>query len=409
MVKRILANKLARFLIIGGVLATVVILRIIFAGEAGDDGLAAVEAGQSKSQTIGDALVVSEDPGLKAREERASKVTAYMPERRKSSVTQRETGSLEYMARLVDPIDPVRGTDPALAAEEASEKPMRVNPSLFIEFAPEDSAARPGREEESDLRKLVSEGRKAVGGSVSEFVPQEVANALQNGVAGSNEAARPVREIFAPAGEVIEAELLYTLESSNDGTPIVGIVTQSLYWNGHEVVPAGSKIVGKSTADYVRDRINGGNTWTIVLPQQGNLIDGRELIVTGSALDREEYVSGVSWGIGDGAFGLRGYVLRSASFEDAMLYLSTFLGAGAQAFQERESDPYGNQRVANTAKNAALEGMSAVMAKKADMLIAEIERNGAYIQVPAGKQFYLFLERAIILSDARVAATRGVN
>lgn len=45
----------------------------------------------------------------------------------------------------------------------------------------------------------------------------------------------------------------------------------------------------------------------------------------------------------------------------------------------------------------------------AERTLALIERDGAYVRVPAGKQFYLYVRQPIILDEAKYGATLATD
>jgi hypothetical protein len=55
----------------------------------------------------------------------------------------------------------------------------------------------------------------------------------------------------------------------------------------------------------------------------------------------------------------------------------------------------------STPKNAALAGTSAVLNQYAQQILDSIKRDGFYVRVPAGKQFYLYVTQTIDLDKAQ--------
>jgi len=54
-----------------------------------------------------------------------------------------------------------------------------------------------------------------------------------------------------------------------------------------------------------------------------------------------------------------------------------------------------------TPQNAALQGTSAVLNQYAQQILDSIKRDGFYVRVPAGKQFYLYVTQTIDLDNAK--------
>jgi Bacterial conjugation TrbI-like protein len=210
---------------------------------------------------------------------------------------------------------------------------------------------------------------------------------------------KPLSKDYAPYGRLIPCELIVTVDSSSIQTPIIGLVTEDVYFGGRLLIPAGTEVHGKAQTDRKRDRIASSGGWTLVWQ------DGRELRVSGIALDREFDPDGTGWGITDGSAGLRGEVLRSDDMAEIKLFAASFLSAAASAFTENQQTIYGTQ-VLPTAKNAGLEGAQSVIQAYAQQIYDSIQRDGVFIRVPAGKQFYLYVTQTIDISDATVGGTR---
>lgn len=205
---------------------------------------------------------------------------------------------------------------------------------------------------------------------------------------------RPKR--FNPYGNPIKCELVFTIDSTNESTPFVGLVMEPVYNNGQLIIPAGAEFHGVARPDRLRDRIFSGDQWVLVFPRERNRPNGRQLNVRGVALDRlEPSANGMTWGITDGSYGLTGAVIRNGSNEEIKRFVATAIAAGSQTLQERETDGFGQDRVRNTPRNAVLQGVAANMEKIAADITAELARHGVFIRVPAGRQFYFYPQQII--------------
>jgi hypothetical protein len=204
---------------------------------------------------------------------------------------------------------------------------------------------------------------------------------------------------YAPFGRLIPCELIVTVDSSSIQTPIIGLVTEDIYHAGRLIIPAGTEVHGRAQIDHTRERIASGNNWTLVWR------DGEELPLSGIALDREANPSGDGWAITDGSAGLRGRVLKSDDLAEIKLFAASFLSGAAGAFTERQSTVYGSQ-IAPTLQNAPLTGAQNVIAAYAKQIYDSIQRDGFYVRVPAGKQFYLYVTQTIDDSEAVLGGTR---
>lgn len=192
----------------------------------------------------------------------------------------------------------------------------------------------------------------------------------------------------APFGRLLQCQLVNTLESLAPQTPIIGLVTEDLWHNGMLIIPAGSEVHGQAQLDRVRERVVSTGPWTIVLQT------GEQLTVPGVALDREFANDGSGWGLTDGSAGIRGEMLRSGSLEEIKLFLATALSGLATGLQQTRETPFGS-RVQGTLRNAGLAGTSQVMNTYAQRVLEAIQRDGLYVRVPAGKQFYVYVTEPI--------------
>jgi hypothetical protein len=102
--------------------------------------------------------------------------------------------------------------------------------------------------------------------------------------ADSSAGIAPVKKlsaVFAPFGRLIPCETVITVDSASNQTPIVGLVTENVYYGGKLVIPAGTEIHGTAQTDHQRERIASGNTWTFIWQ------NGMEMQIKAIALDRE--------------------------------------------------------------------------------------------------------------------------
>jgi hypothetical protein len=215
-------------------------------------------------------------------------------------------------------------------------------------------------------------------------------------IAKSPEPKLPKPSRFVPYGRLIKAELVITLESTQDEMPLIGLVTEPVYNNGRLVIPAGTELHSMARPDRVRDRIVSTTEWRLIFPREGNKPNGRQLVFNGVALDREDRDgNGVTWGLTDGSYGLRGRAIHNGQTTEAlMLFAAEAIKAASASMMDRQETLLGTQ-VASNARNASLAGGQAVLSHYAEDIAKEIERNGTYVQVPAGKEFYVYPRQVI--------------
>jgi hypothetical protein len=210
---------------------------------------------------------------------------------------------------------------------------------------------------------------------------------------------KPLGKLYAPYGRLIPCELIVTVDSSSIQTPIIGLITEDIYHDGRLIIPAGTEVHGTAQTDHTRERIASSGEWTLVWQT------GEELRLAGIALDREKNPSGDGWGITDGSAGLRGRVLKTDDLAEIKLFAATFLSGAASALTDKEHTLFGSQ-VSPSLQNAPLKGAQDVLGVYAQQILDSIQRDGFYVRVPAGKEFYLYVMQTIDKSDAVAGGTR---
>jgi hypothetical protein len=214
-----------------------------------------------------------------------------------------------------------------------------------------------------------------------------------------------ISEDYAPYGRLIPCETIITIDSAKIETPIIGFVTEDVYHDGKLIIPAGAEVHGKAQVDRSRERIASEDNWIIVW-RTTDRMNGAELPLHGMALDMERDYRYGTWGLTDGSAGLRGDILKTDNWAEIKLFAATFLSAAATGLQQTQdvSAPLTGavqQVPLSTPQNAALQGTSAVLNQYAQQIADSIKRDGFYVRVPAGKQFYLYVMQTIDLEKAR--------
>ncbi len=224
-------------------------------------------------------------------------------------------------------------------------------------------------------------------------------------VAAQNESAA-LSKTYAPFGRLIPCETVITIESSKLDTPVVGLVTEDVWHNGELIIPAGAEVHGRASLDRARERVAVSGKWVVVW-RDGSPLNGTELVLNGIALDRaKDDVTG-EFGLRDGSAGLLGDLIKSDDWQEIKLFASTFLSGFAGGLQElrSQSTSFGDlvQVPKASGRNAALQGTADVLNAYAKQIQEAIARDGFFVRVAAGKQFYLYVTETIDVAKG----TRG--
>ena len=209
--------------------------------------------------------------------------------------------------------------------------------------------------------------------------------------------ARPKKlsAVYAPFGRLIPCETVITVDSASMQTPIIGLVTENIFYGGRLIIPAGTEVHGMAQTDRQRERIAGNTSWTLIWQ------DGEEMQLKDIALDREfdNNTNQSGWAITDGSAGLRGEIIKSDNLADIKLFAATFLSGAAGALTEKQQTVFGPIN-SPTLNNAPFQGAQAVLQTYAQQIYDSIQKNGFYVRVPSGKQFYLYVLQTIDRADA---------
>jgi hypothetical protein len=220
-----------------------------------------------------------------------------------------------------------------------------------------------------------------------------------------NDQETEVSDTYAPYGRMIPCETVITIDSAKIETPIIGFVTEDVWNDGKLIIPAGAEVHGKAQVDPFRERIASDNDWILVW-RTTDRMNGAELPLHGVALDMERNETTGTWQLTDGSAGLKGDILKTDNWAEIKLFVATFLSAATTGLENTTTSTNAltgesTQTPLATPKNAALAGSSAVLNQYAQQILDSIKRDGFYVRVPAGKQFYLYVTQTIDLDKAQ--------
>lgn len=208
----------------------------------------------------------------------------------------------------------------------------------------------------------------------------------------------------APYGRLLECQLVVTVDSSRIETPIIGLVISDVWHDGRLIIAAGTEIHGKAAVDRSRERIASDRKWVLVWSDGS----GRELPVTGIALDRSLDHRDGGWRLVDGSAGLRGRVIKSDRLAELKILAASFIQGLAEGFASEEflSTESGTlSRFDGTVETALAQGVNQAATLYAQSMLRAIQRDGFFVRVPAGKTFYVYLTQPIDAQKARPGAT----
>jgi hypothetical protein len=211
---------------------------------------------------------------------------------------------------------------------------------------------------------------------------------------------------YAPFGRLIPCETVVTIESSKLDTPVIGLVTDDVWHNGELIIPAGTEVHGRASLDRARERVAVSGKWVVVW-RDGSPLNGTELVLNGIALDRAKDDTTGEFGLRDGSAGLLGDLIKSDNWQEVKLFASTFLAGFAGGMQQLQNQGTAFGGVAQvpvaSTRNAALQGTADVLNTYARQIQEAVARDGFFVRVAAGKQFYLYVTETIDVANG----TRG--
>lgn len=214
------------------------------------------------------------------------------------------------------------------------------------------------------------------------------------------EAADPVApERFMPFGTLLKCKLVNTVDSANLETPVIAMLLEDVWQNGKKVVPANTLVHGTARAGRMRDRVTAMGAWRFVWQ------DGRELVFNGVALDREYEHEIDGYGITDGSAGLKGRVMATDDLQELKMLASAALSGFSRGTQDRTQTALGTT-ITGSVSNGVREGVGDVFDLYAKRTLKDIEDNGYFVRVAAGKEFYVYVLESV---DPQKASVAGIK
>jgi len=212
-------------------------------------------------------------------------------------------------------------------------------------------------------------------------------------------AAPAAPERFMPFGTLLKCKLVNTVDSANLETPVIAVLLEDVWQNGKQVIPANTLLHGTARAGRMRDRVTAAGTWRFVWQ------DGRELAFGGIALDREYDHEIDGYGITDGSGGIKGRLMATDDLQELKMLASAALSGFARGTRERTQSALGTT-LTGSVSNGLREGAGEVFELYAKRTLKDIEENGTFVRVAAGKEFYVYVLEPV---DPQKASLAGIK
>ncbi|WP_395735981.1 TrbI/VirB10 family protein [Prosthecobacter sp.] len=205
-------------------------------------------------------------------------------------------------------------------------------------------------------------------------------------------------KLFAPRGILIKAALVITVDSSSLQTPVLGLVTEDVYWNHQLVLPAGTQVHAKASKGRIRDRIEVKGAFTFIWD------DGREYTINGVALDHQRLADD-SYAITDGSAGVRGNIIQNDQYAQVKILIAEALQGIMNNNRQQFQSIYGLVPQNNT-RNAALGGGAQAASAYSGLLTKQLSQDLDFVRVGAGTQFYIYTTDVFEPEMASIAGLR---
>lgn len=102
---------------------------------------------------------------------------------------------------------------------------------------------------------------------------------------------------------------------------------------------------------------------------------------------------------------MKGRVVASDDLQELKMMAAAALSGFARGTQDRTHTLLGTT-VTGSISNGAREGAAEVFDMYAQRTLRDIEQNGYFVRVPAGKEFYVYVAESVDPQKARVAGSK---
>ena len=238
-----------------------------------------------------------------------------------------------------------------------------------------------------------------------------VLSAQKNG-GGAVEKEVFLSERYAPYGRLLNCKLVNTLESNVDGTPLIAMVIEDLWWVNSKgerklIIPAGTEVHGKM-GSCVRNRMMASGNFVLVWQLTSGEV-GMELQLNGRVLEKSNQAGNKNLAtITDMAAGIPGRVMNNNNLNEMLQYTMAFVQGLSAGFQTTRTYDNGhtiiNENDGST-KNALASAFRQMSEVALENISDKINKESYYIRVAAGTEFYLYIEQVTNIEKAAIADT----
>jgi len=349
-----------------------------------------------------DLHAVKEEPELTQEEKAPIEMGTEIP--RFKADKKQETGASAQTAPPPPPVINAERKEKKSGEPEANARPtareladrMRERAEINRNNRRNNPAALPGREPAS------SESAAGAGRIY-------VLSAQKN---GGNAAEKEVflSERYAPYGRLLNCKLVNTLESNVEGTPLIAMVIEDLWWVNAKgerklIIPAGTEVHGRM-GSCVRNRMMASGNFVLVWQLTSGEV-GMELQLNGRVLEKSNQAGNKNLAtITDMAAGIPGRVMNNTNLNEMLQYTMAFVQGLSAGFQSNRTYDNGSTIIHEndgSTKNALASAFQQMSEVALENISDKINKESYYIRVAAGTEFYLYIEQVTNVEKAAIA------
>ena len=219
-------------------------------------------------------------------------------------------------------------------------------------------------------------------------------------------------ERYAPYGRLLNCKLVNTLESNVEGTPLIAMVIEDLWWVNSKgerklVIPAGTEVHGKM-GSCVRNRMMASGNFVLVWQLTSGEV-GMELQLNGRVLEKSNQAGNKNLAtITDMAAGIPGRVMNNTNLNEMLQYTMAFVQGLSAGYQTTRTFDNGSTIIREndgSTKNALASAFQQMSEVALENISDKINKESYYIRVAAGTEFYLYIEQVTNVEKAAIADT----